>query len=270
MVVKEGILPGEAGDKLLYHLPFRVAVIGAGAFYRGNAVDGDGVGGFFFPQVDEGADNGEARFVEKGFWQEGGNLTGGKKTHQECFHGVIMMMGIGNLIAARFKGEAVYRAPPEESAGEAAVPAALGGKPSGDVHLPAVVGDIKAAAELPQAVQSRLKVRGKHGVYREGPELKAFFQTGAHGGQSIEKEQAVLPARQAYQNFVPVLNEFKLDDGSHYFAEIKPGQRRKFFRFPAAVIFHGVVLSGGMRIYYSLISGQAIFFSEKIFPGIIL
>lgn len=137
-------------------------------------------------------------------------------------------MGVGNLIAARFKGEAVYRAPPEESAGEAAVLVTLGGNPPGDVHLPAVVGDVKAAAKLSQAVQSRLKIRRKHGVYREGPERKAFFQTGAHGGQSVEKEQAVLAAGQAYQNFVSVLNEFKLDDGPHYFAEIKPGQRRKF------------------------------------------
>ena len=79
----------------------------------------DGLACFVFTKIYERTYHSKSRAVQVSFGSEGLNLPRVKEAHKKRFHGIIMMVGVCNLVEIMLQGIAVDRAPAEKSTAEA-------------------------------------------------------------------------------------------------------------------------------------------------------
>lgn len=218
MVVNQRILFGQIGDELFDRLPLRLAVDGAGGLDRLHAVILDSLDDFPLPQIYEGADHSQVSAVKVGLRLEGADLPGVQEIQQQGFHRVVVVVGVGDLVAAVFICVTVDCPTTEKCTGETGGILGLAADDLGDIDPVDFVGDIQRRTEAGKPLRVESVV--KHRVDGQRAQGKFSFRSFAHHRQRIGQQQAVLAAGQSDQDSVAALDHFKFDDGAHDFAEI--------------------------------------------------
>lgn len=147
VVIEMGNFFFKTPSQFLHILALGLAVIGAGIGQRVKAnlfADGND---FRFPVKKQGPDDGHAAAGKMGHGQEGLVLPRLEEIQHQGFHGVIIVMGQGNLAAAKFAGFAVHRGPAEVGTGKARGVAPMA--PEGlDIDLLRIMGESVGVAEV--------------------------------------------------------------------------------------------------------------------------
>ena len=102
-------------------------------------------------------------------------LSGIKQAHKKGFHGVVMVMGIGYLIAAVLLGKTIYRPPAKKGTGVAGLFSLLGFDGSGNIHIYCFIGNFQLLQKILYFGSFFCKIRRKHGINGKGSQGKAFI-----------------------------------------------------------------------------------------------
>ena len=216
--VEEGIVLGKGSNQLLGGLAYGFAIQGAGGGYGSAPVVFFRLLDFLFTKVDEGAYDGEPCAVQISDGQEGSELAGIEQTHEKGFHGIVMVMCIGNLVHAVFLGIAVDGTATKIGAGEACFFPVLIPDGTCNVHFMACEGNFQGSTKF--CNRCCIEIWLEHGIDIKGGQLKGIFEPLPQDCHGIGQEKAVLAAGNADEDMVAVLNHLKFYDGSHQFAEI--------------------------------------------------
>ena len=213
MVVEVGDVRLQLLDKFLDLLSDCMPIRWAGGGDGREAMVLYGFAYLLLAEVDQWANDREARAVKIGAGSEGVELAGVEEAHEEGLHCIVVMMGVSNLIHAVLHGIAVHGSPAEKGAGEAGLLVGLGFDGARNVHLHRVVGNLQAFTEIPDA--AGIKVLCELGIDGQGGEGKFFLESLPHDGQGVGQEDAVLAPGNTDEDVVTLLNHLKFHNGSH-------------------------------------------------------
>ena len=129
-----------------------------------------------------------------------------------------MMVRVGDLVHVMFLCVAVDCTAAEEGTGKAGAFFLLLCDCSGNVNVNDLVRNAEALAER----RNRIGVKGIVELWVDGEcgDGEVFLQPFAQDSECIGEKDAVLAAGDTDEDAVTVVDEFKLDDGTHEFAEI--------------------------------------------------
>ena len=183
-----------------------------------------GLADFFFPEVNERADNGQLSSVKICYRGKGVELSRVQKAHQKGFHGIVMMVGIGDFIYAMLCGVAVDGAPAEKRAGIAGIFVRCGGDGAGDIHINDIVGYAQPGHKAPGSVNVKERWASlfifEQGIDGQGGQFKILLQPLLQYGHGIGQKNAVLAAGNAQKDVVAILYHIKFHNGAHKFTVV--------------------------------------------------